>query len=49
MNFGNFNFGFNRETLIAAAIVIILLVFLGNFASSGGCNEAMNCVGGGIP
>jgi len=47
MNFNNFNFGFNRETLIGAALLIILLVFLFNFMGQGGCSEFSSCMGGG--
>jgi len=47
MNFDNFNFGFNKETAIAVALVIIAIAFLSSFASSGGCAEISSCVGGG--
>ena len=49
MNFGNFgnNFGFNKETAIMIALVIILLMVLGNYVGSGGCAELSSCMGGG--
>lgn len=43
----NFNFGFNRETAILVALVVVLLVFLGNFVGQGGCAEFSSCLGGG--